>query len=111
MRGERSVKESPFGLQQGPISRTKTKASKHQQSKEKLKEFVPSTAPAEGNNKNLVALKVLQLWLSLFLHILINHRILSNICQLVMCRLRLGLEAPAWASKPGLRPTDIASRA
>ena len=31
--------------------------------------------------------------------------------KLVMCRLRLGLKAPAWASKPGLRPTNIVSRA
>ena len=31
--------------------------------------------------------------------------------RLVMCGLRLGLKARAWASKPGLRPNDITSRA
>ena len=31
--------------------------------------------------------------------------------QIVMCGLGLGLKAPAWASKPGLRPTNITSRA
>ncbi len=56
-----SVQELPFGLPQGLISRTKVKASKHQQSQEKSKEFVPSTAPADGNDENPVALKVLQL--------------------------------------------------
>ena len=84
-----SVQELPFGLRQSLISRTKTKASKHQQSKEKSKEFVPSTAPAEGNDENPVALKVLQFWFSLCLHVLINRRILSNICQLMKMRTYL----------------------